>query len=164
MTALPFRIGFGYDVHQFGSKRPLILGGVHIPHDRGLQAHSDGDCLCHAIADAMLGACGLQDVGAFFPDDDPELKGINSLEILGDVLKECRSAGFAIGNLDTTIVAEMPKIGPHAQAMKAVLGETLGIAPSVIGIKATTNEGMGSIGRGEGIAAFAVCLLVRNAS
>ena len=159
MTDPSFRIGHGYDIHRFGPQRPLILGGVEIPHDRGLEAHSDGDCLSHAIADSILGALGLPDIGHFFPNDDPAYKGLHSLKILEKALEQCASSGYTLGNVDVTIVAEAPKIGPHLQSMKAVLGETLEIAPSRIGIKATTNEEIGSIGRGEGIAAFAVCLL-----
>jgi len=160
VTTPPFRIGQGYDVHRFGPKRPLILGGVEIPHDRGLEAHSDGDCLTHAISDAMFGAIGLPDIGTLFPNDDPALRGMDSREILSEAVGQCRSAGYALANVDTTIVAETPKIAPHVQSMKATLGEVLGIAPSRIGIKATTNEKIDGIGRGEGIAAFAVCLLV----
>ncbi len=160
MTASSFRIGHGYDIHRFGPKRPLILGGVEIPHDRGLEAHSDGDCLIHAMSDAMLGALGLPDIGTLFPDDDPELAGMDSREILSEVVEQCRSKGYAVGNVDTTIVAETPKIAPHVQSMKAALGNILGIPPTRIGIKATTNENIGGIGRGEGIAAFAVCVLV----
>jgi len=159
MTDPSFRIGHGYDIHRFGPRRPLILGGVEIPHDRGLEAHSDGDCLSHAIADSILGALGLPDIGHFFPNDDPQYKGLHSLKILEKALEQCSSSGYRLGNVDATIVAETPKIGPHLQSMKAVLGETLEIAPSRIGIKATTNEGIGGIGQGEGIAAFAVCLL-----
>lgn len=164
MTTSPFRVGQGYDVHRFGPNRPLILGGVEIPHDQGLEAHSDGDCLVHAIADAILGALGLPDIGNFFPDDDPGIEGIDSLEILREVVERCNSSGYAVGNVDTTIVAETPKLNSHVHAMKESLAEAIGIQANRIGIKATTNERMGSIGRGEGIAAFAVCLLVAKAN
>ena len=160
MTALPIRIGHGYDIHRFGSKRPLILGGVEIPHDRGLEAHSDGDCLTHAISDALLGALGLEDIGVFFPNDDPALEGINSLKILRKVIEKCDAAGYVAGNVDSTIVAEEPQITPHVHLMKETLAKELRVSPSSIGIKATTNEQIGDLGRSEGIAAFAVCLLV----
>lgn len=160
MTTLPIRIGHGYDIHRFGSKRALILGGVEIPHNNGLIAHSDGDCLTHAICDALLGALGLQDIGVFFPNDDPKLEGISSLKILGKVIEKCDEAGYLLGNLDSTIVAEEPMITPHVHLMRKVLAEELRCAPSNIAIKATTNEQIGDLGRSEGIAAFAVCLLV----
>lgn len=159
----PFLIGQGYDVHRFGPKRPLILGGIEIPHDRGLEAHSDGDCLAHAIADAILGALGLPDIGNFFPDDDPKIKDIDSREIIREVVKKSAALGYDIVNLDTTIVAEAPKISPHLYAMKEALAQVIGIPSARIGIKATTNERMGSIGRGEGIAAMAICLLASKA-
>ena len=159
MTNLAFRIGHGYDVHRFGSKRPLILGGVGIPHDRGLVAHSDGDCVAHALADSIFGALGLPDIGSWFPDNDSKIAGIDSLQILAKAVQECHSAGYQVNNVDVTIVAESPKIGPHVSDMQKALGKTLEIEPSSIGIKATTNEGIGAIGQGEGIAVFAVCLL-----
>jgi 2-C-methyl-D-erythritol 2,4-cyclodiphosphate synthase len=155
----PFLIGQGYDVHRFGSKRPLILGGIEIPHDRGLVAHSDGDCLAHAITDAILGALGLPDIGNFFPDDDPEMKDIDSREIIREVIKKSEAKGYNVVNLDTTIVAETPKISPYLYEMKEALSQVVGIPSARIGIKATTNERMGCIGRGEGIAALAICLL-----
>ncbi|MBG28683.1 MAG: 2-C-methyl-D-erythritol 2,4-cyclodiphosphate synthase [Opitutae bacterium] len=160
MKDLPFRIGHGYDIHRFGPKRPLILGGVEIPHNRGLEAHSDGDCLSHAIADAIFGALGLADIGHFFPNEDPSCKGLDSMKILEKALQECNSNGYSLGNIDATIVTESPKIGPHIQSMKAVLSKALDISPSLLGIKATTNEGIGGIGNGDGIAAFAVCLVL----
>jgi len=159
MKDLPFRIGHGYDIHRFGPKRPLILGGVEISHNRGLEAHSDGDCLSHAIADAIFGALGLADIGHFFPNEDPACKGLDSMKILEKALQECNSNGYSLVNIDATIVTESPKIGPHIQSMKAVLSKALEISPSLIGIKATTNEGIGGIGNGDGIAAFAVCLI-----
>ena len=159
MTSPPFRVGHGYDVHRFGAKRPLILGGVTIPHERGLEAHSDGDCLIHALSDAIFGALGLPDIGVFFPVVDPDLAGMDSREILSKAVEQCHSAGYTVGNVDATIVAEAPKIAPHVESMKVVLAKVLGIPSAQIGIKATTNERIGSIGRSEGIAAFAVCLL-----
>jgi len=164
MTNPAFRIGHGYDLHRFGSKRPLILGGVDIPHDRGLEAHSDGDCVTHALADSIFGALGLPDIGSWFPDHDPKIKGIDSLQILAKAVQECHSAGYQVNNVDVTIVAELPKIGPYATSMKKALAKTLKIEPSCIGIKATTNEGIGAIGQGEGIAVFAICLLTTIAS
>ena len=159
-----FRIGHGFDVHRFGPEGPLVLGGIEIPHDRGLEAHSDGDCLVHAIADAILGALGLPDIGNFFPNDDPDIEGINSLEILREVVEKCNLNGYEVNNLDTTIVAETPKLNSHVHPMKESLARTIGIHADQIGIKATTNERMGSIGRNEGIAAFAVCLIVAKAN
>ena len=144
--------GIGYDVHRFAENRPLILGGVNIPHSHGLDGHSDADVLSHAIADALLGAMGLPDIGHYFPPGDPACKGISSLRIL-DLAAEnhCR-----IINVDSTLVAEAPKVLPHRLAMRDNIGKALGIPPERVGIKATTNEMMGSIGRKEGIAALAV--------
>jgi len=159
VTASPYLIGQGYDIHRFGSKRPLILGGVEIPYHKGLLAHSDGDCVAHAAADAILGALGLPDIGNFFPDDDPDIEGIDSREILRSVVQKAQAKGYAIANLDTTILAEAPKISPHVEAMKKAMADAMGVSPERIGIKATTHEGIGSIGREEGIAALAVCLL-----
>lgn len=148
--------GIGYDVHRFAENRPLVLGGVTIPHSHGLEGHSDADVLCHAIADAVLGAMGLPDIGHYFPPGDPGCKNIRSLRIL----EKCRSlageAGMAIINVDATVVAEAPKILPYREEMRACIGAALGIAPGRVGIKATTNEAMGFIGRKEGIAALAV--------
>jgi 2-C-methyl-D-erythritol 2,4-cyclodiphosphate synthase len=148
--------GIGYDVHRFAENRPLVLGGVTIPHTHGLEGHSDADVLCHAIADALLGAMGLPDIGFYFPPGDPACKDICSLKIL----EKCRAlAGeheFDIINVDSTLVAEAPKVLPHRDAMRANIGTALGIKPERVGIKATTNETMGFIGRKEGIAAMAV--------
>ncbi len=151
-----FRSGIGYDAHRFGEDRKLILGGVEIAHDRGLEGHSDADVLTHAIADALLGAIGERDIGHHFPNTDESIRGISSLEILrrvGEILaaKNCR-----IANVDATLIAEAPKIGPHLEAMRAQLAAALGIDPSRVGLKATTNEGMGALGRGEGMSAMAV--------
>ena len=142
--------------------RKLILGGVEIPHERGLLGHSDADCLIHALADAMFGALGLPDVGHYFPDDSPENKDMDSVRILEKAIEESKSAGYSVGNVDLTILAQRPKMAPHIQSIKNSLSQVLEIAPSQIGIKATTNEKLGPIGREEGIAAFAVCLLVRE--
>jgi len=148
--------GIGYDVHRFAPNRPLVLGGVTIPHGRGLEGHSDADVLCHAIADALLGAMGLPDIGHYFPPGDPACKDISSLKIL----EKCRGLAaerkFVIINVDSTLIAEAPRVLPHREAMRANIGAALGIPPERVGVKATTNEAMGFIGRGEGIAALAV--------
>jgi 2-C-methyl-D-erythritol 2,4-cyclodiphosphate synthase len=149
-------IGIGYDVHRFAANRPLVLGGVTIPHSHGLDGHSDADVLCHAIADALLGALGLPDIGHYFPPGDPSCKDISSLKILEKCRALADDLGFHIVNVDSTLVAEAPKILPHREAMRRHIGSALGIPPERVGIKATTNETMGFIGRHEGIAAMAV--------
>jgi len=151
-----YRSGIGYDTHRFAEGRKLVLGGVEIPHARGLEGHSDADVLTHAIADALLGAIGERDIGHHFPNTEEAIRGISSLEILqrvGEILaqKKCR-----IVNVDATLIAEAPKIGPHLEAMRGTISAVLGIDVLRVGIKATTNEGMGALGRGEGIAALAV--------
>lgn len=156
------RIGHGYDIHQLVRGRPCILGGVEIPSDVGLEGHSDADCLTHAIADALLGAAGLPDIGNYFPPADPDYEGIDSQVLLARVLEEVTAAGFSLINIDTTIIAERPRIAPFVSEMKEILAATLNISPSHIGVKATTNESTGSLGRGEAIAAHAVCLLTRS--
>ena len=148
--------GIGYDVHQFAEGRALVLGGVNIPHSHGLAGHSDADVLCHAIADAVLGAMGLPDIGYYFPPGDPACAGISSLKILAKCRELAAEQGLKIINVDSTIIAEAPKVLPHRDAMRKNIGEALGIAPERVGIKATTNETMGFIGRKEGIAAMAV--------
>lgn len=153
------RIGFGYDIHRFAEWRKLILGGVEIAADRGLLGHSDADCLTHALADAILGALGLPDIGHFFPPTDPQWKDMDSQDILARAIAEARERGYRLGNADMTLVAEKPRIAPHIGAMKDRLASTLGAEPSQLGIKATTNEGIGGIGAGDGIAAYAVVLL-----
>jgi 2-C-methyl-D-erythritol 2,4-cyclodiphosphate synthase len=149
-------VGIGYDVHRLATGRKLILGGIEIPHDRGLDGHSDADVLTHAIADALLGAVGERDIGHHFPNTDPSIKGIDSQEILRRVQAILTARRFAIVNIDCSLIAEAPKIGPHLGLMRARLSATLQIPPQRIGIKATTNEGLGFIGKGEGIAAMAV--------
>lgn len=153
------RIGNGYDIHQLVSERPLILGGVTIPHHLGLLGHSDADVLTHAIMDAMLGALSLGDIGHYFPPTDPQWKGADSLKLLAQVNQLISSKGWQICNIDSVIVAERPKIKPHIQAMRDRLAATLNLAPELIGIKATTNEKLDAVGREEGIAAYAVTLL-----
>jgi 2-C-methyl-D-erythritol 2,4-cyclodiphosphate synthase len=155
------RVGIGYDIHRFVAGRRLVLGGVEIPHSLGLDGHSDADVLSHAIADALLGAAGDRDIGQHFPNTDPTLKGIDSLEILRRVQALLTAKQFAIVNIDSTLVAEAPKIGPYVASMRARLAETLFLPVQTIGIKATTNEGLGAIGHGEGIAAFAVACVER---
>ena len=151
-----YRSGIGYDVHQFAEGRPLILGGVTIPHDRGLAGHSDADVLSHAIADAILGAIGEPDIGYWFPPSDDSIEGISSLEILKKAAELTTGKGAHIENIDATLVAEAPKVMSHSSAMKSAIAKALGIATEDIGIKATTNETMGFVGREEGIAALAV--------
>ncbi|MBF2097042.1 MAG: 2-C-methyl-D-erythritol 2,4-cyclodiphosphate synthase [Gloeomargaritaceae cyanobacterium C42_A2020_066] len=161
---MAIRIGNGYDIHQLVSGRPLILGGVAIPHTLGLLGHSDADVLTHAIMDALLGALSLGDIGHYFPPDDPQWAGADSTQLLAHVAGLIHSRGWQIGNLDTVVVAERPKLKPHIPAMQARLAEVLGLAPDQVGIKATTNEKLGPVGREEGIAAYAVALLERPAA
>ncbi len=148
--------GIGYDVHRFIEGRPLILGGVEIPHTHGLDGHSDADVLAHAIADAVLGAIGERDIGFHFPNSDQSIRGISSLEILRKAAALVTKKGGRIVNIDSTLIAEEPKISPHVAAMRANLAAALGLESPRVGVKATTNEGMGFLGRGEGIAAMAV--------
>ena len=154
------RIGNGYDIHQLSKERRLIIGGVEIPHEMGLLGHSDADVLTHAIMDAMLGALSLGDIGHYFPPSDPKWAGADSLVLLHQVNQLILSAGWHIGNIDSVIVAERPKLKPHLKLMRDRLSETLQLKPDQIGIKATTNEKLGPVGREEGIAAYAVALLI----
>jgi 2-C-methyl-D-erythritol 2,4-cyclodiphosphate synthase len=154
-----FRIGQGYDIHRLVPGRPLVLGGVKFDTDFGLEGHSDADCLTHAICDAILGAAGLPDIGNFFPNTDPTFKDINSQKLLRRVVLEITKLGFDLVNIDATVIAERPKISPRLNEMKLALADTTGLLPTEIGLKATTNEGIGDIGRGLGIAAHAVVLL-----
>lgn len=153
------KIGFGYDSHRFSENRPLILAGVHIPSERGLAGHSDADVLVHAICDAMLGALGADDIGSHFPDTDPLYKNISSMILLEKVSSLMVMQGYAVSNIDTTIVLESPKIRPFVREMEQSLARVLHVDETDINIKAKTNEGMGFIGRKEGIAAFAVVML-----
>lgn len=157
--ASPPRIGFGYDIHPLVPGRRLFLGGVEIPSERGLDGHSDADVLLHALCDALLGAAGLPDIGHLFPNTDPAYEGVSSLLLLGEVAARLAAAGCRVGNVDLTLIAEAPKIAPYVESMRARIAEALGLPPGHVGIKATTNEGLGSLGRGEGIAAHAVALL-----
>lgn len=153
------RVGIGYDVHRLATDRSLILGGVAIPFELGLLGHSDADVLTHAICDSFLGAAGLGDIGIHFPDSNERYLGISSLRLLEEVIRLVREAGYAPVNVDVTVVAERPKLTPHVPAMKEALGRVLGLTEDRIGLKATTSEGLGALGRGDGIAAMAVCLI-----
>jgi 2-C-methyl-D-erythritol 2,4-cyclodiphosphate synthase len=155
------RVGIGYDVHPFEEGRPLILGGVEIPHTRGLKGHSDADVLCHAIADAVLGAMGLPDIGFYFPPSDMSIEGICSLRILEKCAALAAEKGYTIENVDSTLIAEAPRVMKHASLMKEKLAAALGMQPDQVGVKATTNERMGFVGREEGIAAMAVACVVK---
>ena len=152
------RTGFGYDSHRLVAGRKLIIGGVEVPFEKGLMGHSDADVLCHAITDAVLGALGLGDIGKHFPDSDPKWKDAVSIELLKYVVELAIMNGYKVAWVDSTVIAEQPKMAPFIDAMKDALSKT-GIPPGNINIKAKTNEGMGFIGRGEGIVAYAVCLL-----
>ena len=153
--------GIGYDVHRLVADRPLVLGGVEIPHPLGLDGHSDADVLCHAIADALLGAAGEPDIGHLFPNTDPTIRGISSLEILRRVRELLDKKSIRLHNIDATLIAEEPKISPHLALMKDRVGRALGLPPSRIGIKATTNESLGFLGRSEGMAAVATACVDR---
>ncbi|PYI47825.1 MAG: 2-C-methyl-D-erythritol 2,4-cyclodiphosphate synthase [Verrucomicrobia bacterium] len=150
------RTGIGYDIHRFAKERKLILGGVEIPHSHGLEGHSDADVLSHAIADALLGATGAGDIGQHFPNTDESLRGISSLEILKRVTKMLAERRTRIANIDATIIAEAPKIAPHVSAMRQKIADATGVRESNVNVKATTNESLGAIGRGEGMAAIAI--------
>ena len=153
------RVGIGYDSHRFAPGRPLILGGVTIPHSQGLTGHSDADAVCHALTDAILGAAGLGDIGQMFPDTDPQWKGADSVRLLTQANLAVVEAGYHFGQADITVIAEAPRMAPHIAGMQQRLADALVVSPSAISIKAKTNEGMGWIGRGEGIAAIAVATL-----
>lgn len=153
------RVGIGYDSHRYAAGRPLRLGGVTVPHTHGLAGHSDADAVLHAITDAVLGAAALGDIGTFFPDDDPRWKNADSARFLKGAIDAALQAGFRVHQVDVTIIAERPKLVPHIQQMRAATAGALGVAMEHVGIKAKTNEGMGWIGRGEGIATIAVATL-----
>ena len=155
------RVGIGYDVHRLVEGRKLVLGGVEIAHTHGLEGHSDADVLSHAIADAVLGAVGERDIGFHFPNSDPGIKGISSLKILEEVCRILRHREATVANVDATLIAEAPKIGPHVAEMQAKIASALSVPKDRIGIKATTNESIGFIGRGEGIAAMAVAGVIQ---
>ena len=161
-SAFPFRIGQGYDCHALVEGRPLILGGVDIPHKKGLLGHSDADALLHAITDALFGAAALGDIGRHFPDTDPTFKGADSRVLLREAVKRLDAAGYEVGNLDATIIAQAPKMAPHIPLMVSNVAEDLGISKEQVNIKAKTNEKLGYLGREEGIAAEAVVLIARK--
>lgn len=158
----PIRVGQGFDVHALVEGRPLIIGGVCIPHTHGLQGHSDADVLLHAVTDAVLGAAALGDIGRHFPDTDPAYRGADSRVLLRAAMEKVATAGWAVVNVDATVHAQAPKIGPHAAQMASNIAADLGIAAQDINIKAKTNEGLGYLGRKEGIAATVVALLARR--
>ena len=153
------RVGMGYDVHKLVEGRDLIIGGVRIPHTLGLLGHSDADVLLHAIMDALLGAAGLGDIGKHFPDTDPQYKGISSMKLLSHVAELIRERGYVVENIDATIIAQKPKMAPHIPQMRKNMADALGIPESKINVKATTEEGLGFTGSGEGISSQAICLL-----
>lgn len=160
--SIPFRIGEGWDVHALVPGRPLIIGGVTIPHPVGLLGHSDADVLLHAITDALLGAAALGDIGRHFPDTDPRFKGSDSTVLLTEVARRVREAGFEIGNVDSTVVAQAPKLGPHIPAMCTRIAQALGLPVDAVNVKAKTAEKLGPVGQGLSIEARAVALLVRS--
>ncbi len=160
--SIPFRIGEGWDVHALVPGRPLLIGGVTIPHTAGLLGHSDADVLLHAITDALLGAAALGDIGRHFPDTDPRFKGSDSIVLLTEVARRVREAGFEIGNIDSTVVAQAPKLGPHIPAMCARIAQALGLPVESVNVKAKTAEKLGPVGQGLSIEARAVALLVRR--
>lgn len=153
------RIGYGYDVHRLVSGRPLILGGITIPFEKGLDGHSDADVLLHAISDALLGAAALGDIGLHFPDTDPAFKGADSIVLLQETLRLVRKAGYEPVNIDATVAAQAPKLRPHIDAMRSRIAEAASMTLDTVSVKATTTERLGFVGTGEGMAAHAVCLL-----
>ena len=158
------RIGHGFDAHRFEAGRPLVLGGVTIPHEAGLAAHSDGDVLIHALCDALLGAAALGDIGSHFPDSSDAYAGIDSRILLRSVMSRLHEADYRVGNVDITLIAQVPKMAPHIQAMRENMAADMQVAVGVVSIKATTTEKMGYTGRREGISCHAVCLLRNNAA
>ena len=158
-----FRVGLGYDIHPLVAGRPCILGGVNIPSPVGPEGHSDADVLLHAVADAILGAAGLRDIGHYFPNTDASLKGLDSAVIVKKAVAEAKGqGGWVVGNVDIVIIGERPKVMAHVDAMKAKVAEIIGISASQVGIKATTNEGMDSIGQGKALAVQAICLISKG--
>ncbi len=157
---MKIRVGIGYDVHRLTEGRKLVLGGVEVPYAQGLLGHSDADVLLHAVCDALLGAAGLGDIGAHFPDTDERFRGISSLILLAEVCRLLAERGFGVNNIDATIVAERPKLAPFIPSMAVAVSRAAGVEPGAVNIKATTTEGLGFTGRGEGIAAYAVCTVL----
>lgn len=156
-----YRVGTGFDAHALEEGMPLVLGGVTIDHPRGLAGHSDGDVLAHALTDAVLGAAGLEDIGALFPSGDPALAGADSLELLTQAWEQVRARGWHLANADVVLVGEQPRLAPHRDEMRRRLAAALGVDPELVAVRATTTDGLGFAGRGEGLAAQAVALLVR---
>jgi 2-C-methyl-D-erythritol 2,4-cyclodiphosphate synthase len=160
--SIPFRIGQGYDLHALVPSRNLVLGGVHIPYTHGLLGHSDADALLHALTDALLGAAALGDIGQHFPDTDDRYKGADSRVLLRGAVALVQAAGYQVGNVDATIICQSPKMAPHITAMVKNIAHDLGISASHVNVKAKTNEGLGHLGRGEGIAVHAIALIFKN--
>lgn len=158
-TLPPFRIGEGWDIHALVEGRPLVLGGITLPFDKGLLGHSDADALLHAITDALLGAVGLGDIGSHFPDTEAQFQGADSAVLLAEAARRVRATGYAIGNVDSTVIAQAPRMAPHIGAMRARIAQVLGIAPDCVNVKAKTAEKMGPVGLGQAIEARAVVLL-----
>ena len=161
MERLPFRIGHGYDVHRLVENRKLILGGVEIPYEKGLLGHSDADVLLHAVSDALLGALALGDIGKHFPDTDPAYAGADSLKLLELVVEKVREQGYAVGNLDATVLCQKPKLAPYIGSMREKIAAACGVSTEPVSVKATTEERLGFTGEGLGISAHCVCLLVK---
>lgn len=153
---MPSRFGIGYDSHTFGAPRPLVLGGVEIPHGSGLTGHSDGDAVAHAVTDALLGAAALGDIGTMFPDTDPRWTDADSMVLLAEAHRRLEQGGYRVGNVDVTVVTEAPKLGPHIPAMRERLAGTLGVPRDAVSVKAKTNERMDAVGQGKGLMVFAV--------
>jgi 2-C-methyl-D-erythritol 2,4-cyclodiphosphate synthase len=159
---LALRVGLGYDAHRFAHERPLVLGGVRLREENGLEGHSDADVLVHAVMDALLGAAGLEDIGHYFPDTDPAFAGADSLKLLEAVSALLRESGWQVANVDAVVICEEPRIAPHRAAMRERMAAALGVGPAQVGLRGTTTEGMGFTGRREGIAAQAVALVERT--
>lgn len=153
------RIGYGYDVHPLGADRQLVVGGIEVPHTKGLLGHSDSDVLVHAICDALLGAMGEGDLGRHYPSSDPKYKGISSLKLLEDVMAKLKAKGYRVGNIDSVIVAQAPRLGPHLPAMQNKIAETAGIDSDLVNVKVKSGEGLDAVGHEEAMIAHAVCLI-----
>ena len=153
------RIGYGYDVHPLGPGRKLILGGIDIPHSKGLLGHTDSDVLVHAVCDALLGAMGEGDLGRHYPSSDSKYKGLSSLKLLEDVMTKLKAKGYRVGNIDTVIVAQAPRLGPHLAAMQNKMAEAAGLDPDQVNVKVKSGEGLDAVGKEEGMTAHAVCLI-----
>ncbi len=159
---IPLRVGHGFDAHRLVRGRPLRLGGIEVPHARGLEGHSDGDCALHAVCDALLGAAGEGDMGRHFPSRDPRWRGADSRVFAGEVMRIVRAAGWALGNVDVTIIAQEPVLAPHLEPMRAAIAKALGVGSERVSVKAKSTDQLGALGRGEGIAALATALLAQE--